>query len=134
MITGLCVLAFQLFFITVRQSMIVQTSQKLVLKKMQLQLFEKKNRAGSDYFELTMRFNNIEFLVNSGFFGDNNGDKMAAFFGSSISNLPRKITERFDVPFTKDIFIPKTTRPYLTCERILNQYLKNHSPFCRGCS
>ncbi|KAI8081237.1 hypothetical protein BDF21DRAFT_362211, partial [Thamnidium elegans] len=87
----------------------------------------KKTRAGSDCSELTMRLSNAELLSTSGFFGPTKNSNISAFFGSSIPNLPNDIAERFDVLFSKKIFIPVTTRRYTRDSRILNQYLKNHS-------
>lgn len=87
----------------------------------------KKTRAGSDYFELTMRFNNVELLITSGFFGEIDSKTVSAFFGSSIQNLPSSITRRYDTVSSKYIFIPRSSVPFTKVERLLNQYMKQHA-------
>lgn len=89
--------------------------------------FEKKTRAGSDYFELTMWIQGIELLANSGFFGPLESNTITAFFGSSIQNLPNEIVQRFDVLYTTSIFIPKNAQDYTRDARLLNQYIKVHA-------
>lgn len=100
---------------------------KVGSQKNAVAFIRKKTRAGSDYFKLTIKLSTIELLVTSGFFGDVNSYSIEAFFGSSIANLPDKIVERFDIPFSKDIFIPRIIRPFTRDTRLLNQYMKKHS-------
>ncbi|KAG0760000.1 hypothetical protein G6F21_012056 [Rhizopus arrhizus] len=47
----------------------------------------KKTRAGCDYFELTTRFNNVELLSTSSFFGNVDSNTVLAFVGSLYTQL-----------------------------------------------
>lgn len=84
----------------------------------------KKTRAGKDYFEFTLRFNNVELLATSGFFGCVDDDTVAAFVGSSVQGLPKSIIERYDTLSSTYIFITKAIAPSIAVERLINQYLK----------
>ncbi|KAI8372126.1 hypothetical protein BD560DRAFT_307630, partial [Blakeslea trispora] len=90
-------------------------------------LIRKKTRAGKDFFELTIRFSNIELLCTSGFFCHVNRPSITPFFGSSIQNLPKDIIESYGTVHSKDIFIPKKEAPFVKTARLLNQYVKKQS-------
>lgn len=89
----------------------------------------RKTRAGSDYFELTIRIGMIELLVTSGFFGSINDSTVEAFFGSSIPNLPLSISSDYNTAFTESLFIPAPAKQYIRRARLLNQYMKAHSSY-----
>ncbi|KAG2212357.1 hypothetical protein INT47_001718 [Mucor saturninus] len=82
---------------------------------------------GYDYFELTTRFNYVELLSTSGFFGESSPNTITAFVSSSVRDLPSLLTNRYDTVSSKYIFIPATTATSTKVERLLNQYMKNHA-------
>ena len=86
-----------------------------------------KTRAQSDYFELTIRFSNVELLVTSGYLGPINSNIITAFLGSSIQNLPKSITHIYNTVPSKNIFTTTAPKPAIKSARLLNQYVKLHT-------
>ncbi|CAO3620660.1 unnamed protein product [Mucor hiemalis] len=76
----------------------------------------KKTRTGKDYFEFTLRFNNVELLATSGFSGCVDDDTIAAFVGSSVQGLPKSIIERYDTLSSAYIFITKAVLSSIAVE------------------
>ncbi|KAI7904722.1 uncharacterized protein BX663DRAFT_550363 [Cokeromyces recurvatus] len=87
----------------------------------------KKTRFGLDFFELTVRFSNVELLATSGFYGPIEGHTITPFFGSSIQKLPTSITGAYNTVASKEVFIPTTAKAFTKDVRLLNQYIKTHS-------
>ncbi|KAI9470945.1 MAG: hypothetical protein EXX96DRAFT_586296 [Benjaminiella poitrasii] len=87
----------------------------------------KRTRAGCDYFELATRFNNVELLTTSGFFGNVDSSTIFAFVGSSVQNMPSSLAQRYDTVSSKYIFVLRTSVPLTKVKRLLNQYMKKHA-------
>ncbi|RCH87853.1 hypothetical protein CU098_009464, partial [Rhizopus stolonifer] len=102
-------------------------NSRVGLQQEAVSFIRKKTRAGSDYFELTTRFSNVELLATSGFFGNVDSNTVLAFIGSSIQNLPSSLAERYDTVSSKYVFVPRTSVPFTNVERLLNQYIKQHA-------
>ncbi|KAI8360708.1 hypothetical protein EDC96DRAFT_513137 [Choanephora cucurbitarum] len=87
----------------------------------------RKTRMGNDFFELTLRFANVELLFTSGYFGHVNSSHCNAFFGSSVRTLPKEIAESYKTAFSSSIFVNESLVSLVRMPRILNQYAKQHA-------
>ncbi|CAO3632884.1 unnamed protein product [Mucor hiemalis] len=54
--------------------------------------------------------------------------KITPFFGSALQNLPKDITSSVNTIISEGLFLPQTTKSYDSGARVLNQYVKEHSP------
>lgn len=102
-------------------------NSRVGLQQEAVSFIQKKTRAGCDYFELTTRFNNVELLTTSGFFGNVDSNTVLAFVGSSIQDIPSSLAQRYDTVSSKYVFVPRTSVPLTKVERLLNQYIKQHA-------
>jgi hypothetical protein len=91
----------------------------------------RNSRFKHDYFEVSIKFGEVELLATGGFLGGGGGahvPKINPFLVTSVLDLPNDLTGKIETPSSVLVYTrkdPIDMNAVITSNRIINQYLKN---------
>ncbi|KAG0754039.1 hypothetical protein G6F57_013726 [Rhizopus arrhizus] len=101
---------------------------KIVCQSNPVAYIRRKNRFKLEYFEFSIKINEVESLATGGFWGDLKSSmmKISPFLGSSIPSLPEILTGSVVNPFSREVFTIKPELNIIATVRS-NRTIKEHS-------